>query len=223
MTNSGNKICVGGFQPITTGTAPDYDVILGMVFLRNVYLLINHGDFVDGTPTRAPPYVQLLSLTDTTAAHLDFVNTRLGGADTTGLQVFTEGINGPDDVVNSGDKQSKSILIYGVVSGCLFLLFASVTTFFMLRRIRRRRRGIATAANFSTFDTGLSSGYATYHPLQHAPPPGERDLLQRDSTEARHTSTLDHHAETVHAPLAPIQEAVDGLPPPIYEEQWTSR
>jgi hypothetical protein len=53
MTNSsGNEICVGGvrvihetsphgcwlieiqFQPITTGTAPDYDVILGMVFCK---------------------------------------------------------------------------------------------------------------------------------------------------------------------------------------------
>jgi len=164
----------------------------------------------------------LLSLTDTTAAHLDFVNTRLGGADTTGLQVFTEGINSPDDVTSSGDKQSRSILIYGVVSGCLFLLFASITTFFMLRRMRRRRRGFATAANFSTFDTGLSSGYATYHPLQHAPPPGERDLLQ-NPTEARHTSTLDLHAETAYAPVAPVQEAVDGLPPPIYEEHWTSK
>jgi hypothetical protein len=113
-------------------------------------------------------------------------------------------------------------LIYGVVSGCFFLLFASVTTFFMLRRQRQRRRGRATAANFSTFDTGLSSGYATYHPLQHAPPPGERDLLQRDSTEARHTPTLDLHAETAYAPVAPVQEAVDGLPP-IDEEHWTSR
>jgi hypothetical protein len=43
-----------------------------------VYLLINCGDFVDGSvDTTADPYVQLLSITDPVAAHADFVNTRL--------------------------------------------------------------------------------------------------------------------------------------------------
>ena len=46
--------------------------------VRNVYLLINFGDFVDGSvDTTADPYVQLLSVTDPAAAHAEFVNVRL--------------------------------------------------------------------------------------------------------------------------------------------------
>ncbi|KAI0052261.1 acid protease [Auriscalpium vulgare] len=71
--------CIGQFQPITFNGDPDLDMILGMSFLRNVYLLINAGDFVDQTSNKANPYIQLLSTTNSTAAHLDFVNVRLNG------------------------------------------------------------------------------------------------------------------------------------------------
>ena len=55
--------------------------------MRNVYSLFNFGDFVDGSPSNAAaPYVQLLPLTDPKRAHLDFVNARLDGVDTTGDQ-----------------------------------------------------------------------------------------------------------------------------------------
>ena len=64
-------------------------IILIFAAVRNVYLLINYGDFVDGTTNKAPPYAQLLSLTDPAAAHSDFVEVRLDGVDTTGMQVFT--------------------------------------------------------------------------------------------------------------------------------------
>ncbi|KAF8271974.1 aspartic peptidase domain-containing protein [Lactarius quietus] len=86
--SSEDQTCYGAFQPITTGASPDYDIIFGMAFLRNVYLLINYGDYVDGANTTASPYVQLLSTTDPASAHLEFVNVRLGGTDTTGGQVF---------------------------------------------------------------------------------------------------------------------------------------
>jgi len=91
------------FQPISSGASPTYDLILGTSFreshdssshrlsyiymtpllvttrqVRNVYLLVDYGDFVDGSVnTTAGPYVQLLSITDPTAAHADFVNVRL--------------------------------------------------------------------------------------------------------------------------------------------------
>ena len=42
-----------------------------------MYLLINYGDFVDGsTNTTANPYVQLLSTTDPASAHADFLRVR---------------------------------------------------------------------------------------------------------------------------------------------------
>ncbi len=48
--------------------------------VRNVYLLVDYGDFVDGSVnTTADPYVQLLSITDPTAAHANFVDVRLNG------------------------------------------------------------------------------------------------------------------------------------------------
>jgi hypothetical protein len=124
QNSSTNQICVGGFQPITTGAAPDYDIILGMTFLRNVYLLINYGNFVDGSMTKAPPYVQLLSVTDPAAAHLDFVNTRLGGATTTGVQTYTP-VNSVMPYHN--DRQTRAITVGSVIGGCVFLVSMIVT------------------------------------------------------------------------------------------------
>lgn len=58
---------------------------VGMGFLRNTYTLLDFGNFVDGTSDdTGAPYVQLLPLTDPTAAHADFVKLRLNGQDTTG-------------------------------------------------------------------------------------------------------------------------------------------
>lgn len=76
-TNPDGKTCVGAFQP-SSSSSTDYDMILGTSFLRNVYLLINYGDFVDGnTNTTAAPYVQLLSTTNPASAHADFLSARL--------------------------------------------------------------------------------------------------------------------------------------------------
>ncbi|KAI5122015.1 hypothetical protein M0805_008007 [Coniferiporia weirii] len=88
----GNQTCISGFQQTADNIAGNaafgaLDAILGMGFLRNVYILINFGDFVEGSNSSvAPPYIQLLSTLNRTAAHLDFVNSRLGGVDTTGSQ-----------------------------------------------------------------------------------------------------------------------------------------
>ncbi|PCH43782.1 acid protease [Wolfiporia cocos MD-104 SS10] len=83
MNAAGETVCVGAFQPITTAASPNYDMILGMAFLRNAYLLVNMGDFVDGSSSTAPPYVQLLPLTSAAEAHTQFVDERLGGVDNT--------------------------------------------------------------------------------------------------------------------------------------------
>ncbi|KAK0243960.1 aspartic peptidase domain-containing protein [Armillaria nabsnona] len=81
--STGRPYCVGSFQPfIFTPLFPTYDLILGMSFLRNVYAVFNHGDFVaDGNDTtiRGDPYVQFLSTTDPAEAHSDFVAVRLDG------------------------------------------------------------------------------------------------------------------------------------------------
>ncbi|KAI0045590.1 acid protease, partial [Auriscalpium vulgare] len=117
---SGHEVCAGAFQPIiTTALNPDYDLILGMAFLRNVYLLVNFGDFVDGSTSRADPYVQLLSTTnDTAAAHSDFVNVRIKGK-------------------SWFSRHKTAVIIAGAVGGGLILLGIAAAIVFAVRKRKR--------------------------------------------------------------------------------------
>ncbi|EGN98610.1 hypothetical protein SERLA73DRAFT_89540 [Serpula lacrymans var. lacrymans S7.3] len=80
-----DDFCVGAFQPFSyvveeSITGPLYDMMLGMAFLRNAYLLVDLGDFVDGSNrTTAPPYIQLLSVTNATQASEEFAQQRKNG------------------------------------------------------------------------------------------------------------------------------------------------
>lgn len=48
--------------------------------MRNSYILFDFGDTILGSSTdRIAPFIQMLSITDPTAAHNDFVNVRLNG------------------------------------------------------------------------------------------------------------------------------------------------
>jgi len=82
---NGNTACVGSFQPITSAFSlfGEYDIILGMAFLRNTYTYIDFGNFVPGK-SRSNPFVRLLPITDREAAHTDFVNVRMNGVDVSG-------------------------------------------------------------------------------------------------------------------------------------------
>ncbi|KAJ6585305.1 acid protease [Mycena capillaripes] len=91
LDKNGNHVCIGAFQPITSAFSlfGNFDMIMGMTFLRNAYALMNFGDWVDDSSVdRGDPYIQLLPLTDAAAAHADFVNVRLGGVDTTGSSQY---------------------------------------------------------------------------------------------------------------------------------------
>ncbi|KIY46720.1 acid protease, partial [Fistulina hepatica ATCC 64428] len=83
QNSEGTPCCIGLFQPISfdVGTHPQFDMVLGMSFLRNVYTLIYYGDFVAGGASKDQPYIQFLSTTDHAKAHSEFVRTRLGGID----------------------------------------------------------------------------------------------------------------------------------------------
>ncbi|KAI1794873.1 aspartic peptidase A1 [Ganoderma leucocontextum] len=87
VSSTGNPVCVGTFQPITSAFSllGEYDIILGMAFMRNTYTLLDYGDFMENTAVdRGDPFIQLLPLTNVAAAHNDFVQVRLAGVDTTG-------------------------------------------------------------------------------------------------------------------------------------------
>ncbi|KAH9179356.1 aspartic peptidase domain-containing protein [Lactarius sanguifluus] len=191
---SDNQTCFGAFQPITTGAAPDYDIILGMAFLRNAYLLINYGDYVDGANTKAQPYVQLLSTTDPASAHLDFVNVRLGGTDTTGGQMLSaSNPDNVDDIDKPFRRKKKTAKIIGAVIGTVFLVATGMVAYFVYKR--REKRRLVPATDSSTADMG------SYRPLQHAAPAGESHGVQgyRDGV----TSTRDFIPEDLYADTDP--------------------
>ena len=119
-----------------------------------------------------------MSTTDPAAAHLDFVNSRLGGTDTTGAQSFDTStpFSNAYDVTSTSDQQHKLIVIIGVVAGSFFLLAAAVGGYLTVRHRRRRRR--RRGPDFSAIDMGVSYGYATYYPLHHVAPQGETHLVR---------------------------------------------
>ncbi|KAH9007248.1 aspartic peptidase domain-containing protein [Lactarius hatsudake] len=116
--DNGNEVCFGAFQPRIAGAEdPTFDMILGMAWLTNVYLLIDYGDFVDGTTKTDDPYVQLLPMTDPAAAHADFVATRLSGKVTASSQ-HNSGSGGPKGLF---EKYKISILAGAAAAGALLM------------------------------------------------------------------------------------------------------
>jgi len=199
-------------------------IILISVVVRNVYLLIDYGDFVDGTTKKAPPYAQLLSLTDAAASHSDFVQTRLDGVDTTGMQVFTADrpVSSPAVSNNDDGPQTRMVVIYGVIAGSLVLVFFIVTAYIIMKR--RRRRHSNTRSNFTAAGTGLSYDRTAYHSLQEAPL-GEPSHVQGYYAEVGHASMYDPYAETTRARVVPTHEGDYSGPPPKYENRdpWQGR
>ncbi|KAJ7914475.1 aspartic peptidase domain-containing protein [Mycena leptocephala] len=138
-TNSaGENACLGLFQPVSfdTGSNPTYDIIFGMAFLRNVYTLVNFGDFIADSKSKADPYIQFLSTTDPAEAHSDFVKVRLGGVDTT-TSVFSHSNNSNDD--SSSPSRTTYYIIAASALGAILLLILGA---FIVKRSRSKQRGV---------------------------------------------------------------------------------
>jgi hypothetical protein len=168
--DSGNTYCYGTFQSVIAGAQdPTFDGILGMTFLTNVYLVLNYGDFIDGSPSNTSnPYVQILSTTNPAAAHADFVATRLGGSDTTGSQTFHGAGSGSGSGSNksSGFFQKYRIPVFVVAAvGGIAAFLAAV--YLVTRRRKSAYRPLydpAPAAMPMQHVTGYNAGYNTGAP-----------------------------------------------------------
>ncbi|KAA1469689.1 acid protease [Dentipellis sp. KUC8613] len=180
--SSGKKVCIGSFQTITSAEDPDFDIILGMAFLRNAYMMVNYGDFVDGSTSKTDPYVQLLSITnDTAEAHSDFVNVRLDGVDKTGEQRLSNtpapsSDPTPDNTKNDDDSPIKSfwdkhkmviIIVASSVGGVLLLAILACCC------CGRRNKGARPA-----FVPAGFGGARSYQPLHEPAPAGEMHQVQ---------------------------------------------
>ena len=93
--------------------------------MTNVYLLLDYGDFIDGTTNNtANPYVQLLSTTtDPTTAHNQFVAMRLNGTNPLGTNQTTgsHSTNGSVGMAKGFVETYKTLFIAGV-AGAIVLL-----------------------------------------------------------------------------------------------------
>jgi hypothetical protein len=179
QTPTGEAGCIGAFQPFSFDGASTYDMILGMSFLRNAYLLTDYGDFLEGTTNKGNPYIQLLSITnDSTKTHADFVNVRLGGVDTTGTTPLTSAKATPTDSSGSSNfftQHRNLIIIVGCAVGGLLLLAVIAAIFSNLRR-KNRYQMLSTPAPAAATDMYMAAppGYypGTYgNPFDH---PSER-------------------------------------------------
>lgn len=121
--------------------------------MRNVYLYINFGDFVDGKINKtADPYIQLLSTTnDTSEAHSDFVKVR--GS--------SKSWNPSGSVLDRIRAHLPLVIGLSVAAGVL--LIAAIA--FCCLRNRKMRR---TPAGFMSFQS-------SYQPL-HEPAPPSYDM-----------------------------------------------
>jgi len=148
--SSGNSICIGTFQPITSAFSllGSYDLILGMAFLRNTYTLLDFGNFVDESSNdQGKPFVQLLPLTDVNTAHKEFVQARLNGQDTTGspskaLLPANQCQHSPESA--SEKKQHYEEMVISrwpyIFAGCLLFLILSIGLIVWRCCCRKRRK-----------------------------------------------------------------------------------
>jgi len=182
-TSSGANACIGIFQPVSfdTGSNPTYDIIFGMGFLRNVYTLINFGDFIAGSTSKAAPYIQFLSITNPSDAHTDFVNARLNGVDTTN-NMFNA--NNQTSGSSKGLSRTTWYIIAGSVGGAILLLVLGAVFFKRSRSQRGVYRPLHLPAPAPMRQQGAPTGMGAppqygvnppvYNPDRPYDPPTER-------------------------------------------------
>lgn len=172
--DSGKRVCLGSFQPITSAFSllGEFDIILGMSFMRNVYSLMDFGKFVDGSSNdRGDPYMQLLSVTNKAAAHADFVQVRLNGVDTTGDSKYallpeSQGQSSPESEAEKKQQLAGKVLRQWpyIFLGCL-AFFAIMVGLIVWKCCCHRKKAKEQRTSL------LPLGSRPYKPLEDPAPP----------------------------------------------------
>ncbi|TRM63783.1 aspartic peptidase domain-containing protein [Schizophyllum amplum] len=138
--SDGDDCCIGTYQPVSfdIGDSPTYDMILGMSFIRNVYALFNYGDFLVDSKGKADPYIQLLSTTDPSEAHSDFVKVRLNGDASAGDNTLSAN---PASTTTTHAQKGIRLATVGIVFCVIAIVFGVLAVVLFL--VRRRRRNMA--------------------------------------------------------------------------------
>lgn len=208
ITNAnGTHVCIGSFQPITTAFSllGNYDMIMGMSFLRNVYAVMNYGDWIKGGSS-SDPYMQLLPTTNVQAAHSDFVTVRMGGMDTTGdsqwdLLPSSEEQHSPVSAQEKKEEYQEMILSRWpyIFVGCLVfvLIITGLIIWRCCCRKGRKNRGCCCCGRRDRNGDGLEKNRdsfgrkpESYLPLQ------EGTLKPNHSTASFNYSTASLHHDS---------------------------
>jgi len=172
--DNGKPVCIGAFQPVSfdasfgSGEAPVFDMVLGMAWLRNAYLYVNMGDFIDGSNNTADPYLQLLSVTnDSAQAHRDFVQVRGGGNDTT----TAEGSSTKNSFSKKKALGKGLKIIIAIAIGAVLVLVLLATLIWCCCCRNRSKRSAKTSYRplHAPAPDAAAEMQAAYNP-QYAPP-----------------------------------------------------
>jgi hypothetical protein len=129
---------------------------------------MDYGNFIqDSSNDRSDPYVQLLSVTDPSAAKADFIKARMNGVDTTGSssQTLLSASQESHSPISAAERKQH---IEGAVArnwpyiflGCIVFVLAVTGCFLYTCCCRKRRKGTAGSSK---------NAYQTIH--EPAPPP----------------------------------------------------
>ena len=137
--------------------------------MRNTYTLINFGNLVKGGSSSTNPYVQLLSLTDETAAVNDFIQVRLNGQNLISSSQYallpaSQGQHSPETEAEKKAQYEEKVLSRWpyILSGCLIIVLLLVG-FCIYRCCTRRKRAAkknATKQQTGTLPDGNNGPYA---------------------------------------------------------------
>ncbi|KAH7927810.1 acid protease [Leucogyrophana mollusca] len=171
---AGDDFCVGAFQPFSYDPTENgqylYDMVLGMAFLRNAYLLIDFGSFVDGAAASTnAPYLQLLPVTNATEASEDFAQQRMGTADAGDLDNTLLKSHSTTSTSTSTGKKLAAWVIGVIVAGIVLLILLGVCVYCCCCR-RRGKSQVAASAAAPAWAPAY--GVQSYRPLNDPSPEG---------------------------------------------------
>jgi saccharopepsin len=173
LTGTNNSTCYGTFIPQSFSVgAGEFDLLLGDVFLRNVYALFDLGDWEDSQATiMGNPYVKLLSITNGTTASTEYHKLR-GGSETEANKISNAQSSSSGSVSSSNVYTSSDTLDHLVRYAEIMLSLLAVTTVLLVAAVcmlvyfvffKRKRTTPAEPES----DSGISA-----FGLGHLRPPG---------------------------------------------------
>ncbi|KAG1742312.1 aspartic peptidase domain-containing protein [Suillus paluster] len=165
--SNGNTACLGMFQPVTSAFSllGEYDMILGMAFLRNTYTLINYGNFVNGGSNSDNPYVQLFPLTNVESAVNDFIQVRLNGQNLINSSQYallpaSQEQHSPESATEKKQQYEELVLSRWpyILAGCLVFVILLVSYCVWRCCCRRKRLAKKAAKNAAQQKGGTAPG-----------------------------------------------------------------